>query len=161
MANKPTRLAGILKSNEQDVLKEWTSQQLAATGRRLSAAEEAAIKSTSKEFLGAFTEAAQGDGLSNPENASWKEIREFLTNLSSMRAREGFTPSETAMFVFSLKEPLFKLYRDAITDPKELLDEIRAATIVIDHLGLFTTEAHQKTREDIISRQQQELLELS
>jgi rsbT co-antagonist protein RsbR len=161
MANKASRLAGILKSDEQDVLKEWISQQLAATGRRLSAAEEAGLKTMSKEFLSAFTEAAQGDSLSNPESPRSREIREFLSTLSASRAREGFTPIETATFVFSLKEPLFKRFREMISDPKELADEMRSTTVVLDQLGLFTTEAHQKTREEIISRQQQELLELS
>ena len=70
--------------------------------------------------------------------------------------------SETATFVFSLKEPLFALLRQKIgKDPDRLAHEIWLATLLLDKLGLYTVEAFQKSREEIIARQQQELLELS
>jgi rsbT co-antagonist protein RsbR len=79
-------------------------------------------------------------------------VRDFLTTLSARRAKGGASPSETATFVFSLKEPLF----DAI-----LRLAMWQVSILIDKLGLLTMETFQITREEIISRQQQELLELS
>jgi rsbT co-antagonist protein RsbR len=86
----------------------------------------------------------------------------MLTTISASRARQGFTPSETATFVFSLKQPLFeRLGQTYGDDPLGLIDEIRTVNLLLDNLGLFTTEAYQQSREVIISRQQQELLELS
>lgn len=74
----------------------------------------------------------------------------------------GFSPSETATFVFSLKKPLFtRLRREIANDAQALADELWATTMLLDKLGLYTTEMFQKTREEVIARQQQELLELS
>ena len=85
-----------------------------------------------------------------------------MTDLSASRAKGGYTPSETAAFVFSLKKPLFAaLLQELGTDGEALGDTLWQATELLDNLGLLTTETFQKTREEIISRQQQELLELS
>ena len=75
---------------------------------------------------------------------------------------QGSTPSETATFVFSLKQPLFaRLRRELGRDAEALADEIWRATQLLDKLGLYTTEVYQKSREEVIHRQQQEMLELS
>ena len=75
---------------------------------------------------------------------------------------QGFSPGETASFVFSLKEPLFALLRREFShSADDLGQEIWTANRLIDKLGLYTIEAYAKTREEVISRQQQELLELS
>jgi rsbT co-antagonist protein RsbR len=88
--------------------------------------------------------------------------REFLTDISKTRARQGFTPSETATFVFSLKQPLFERIRTAYAkDADGLARETWTATVLLDKLGLLTTEVYQKSREEVIALQQQEMLELS
>jgi rsbT co-antagonist protein RsbR len=161
MPKSSTRLAEILKNYEEDLLKEWLSQQLAELRGRLGAAGEQTLRRDSREFLVAFKEAALTDGLPNLQSEKWSAVRDFLSNFSASRAREGFTPSETASFIFSLKLPLFTRLRAEIADAQTLADEIWNATLVLDKLGLFTMEAFQKTREETISRQQQELLELS
>jgi rsbT co-antagonist protein RsbR len=92
----------------------------------------------------------------------WEPVREQLRELSLERARQGFTPSETATFVLSLKEPLFARLRQEIgMDAIALAEETWAASVLLDRLGLFTTEVHQQGREEIIARQNQEMLELS
>ena len=93
---------------------------------------------------------------------AWSAVREQLADLSRTRAAKGFSPSETATFVFSLKQPLFDALRDEYAgDAAGLRDEIWAATVLLDQLGLYTTEVYQKSREEVIARQQQEMLELS
>jgi rsbT co-antagonist protein RsbR len=84
----------------------------------------------------------------------------MLSSLSRSRARQGFTPTETATFVFSLKQPIYDLLRRE-QKGEQLTETSWAATTVLDALGLYTTETYQKGREEIIARQQQELLELS
>jgi rsbT co-antagonist protein RsbR len=82
--------------------------------------------------------------------------------MSSQRARQGFTPVETAMFVFSLKQPLFTRLRELLVDdPATLADLTWMISTLFDELGLYTTEVFQASREQVIVRQQQELLELS
>ena len=77
-------------------------------------------------------------------------------------ARDGFTPSETATFVFSLKRPLFeRCGRSSAATPRRWPNEIGTGIVLLDQLGLYTTEVYQKGREEIIARQQQEMLELS
>ena len=88
--------------------------------------------------------------------------REVLSEVSRARGQQGFSPSETASFVFSLKEPLFaRLRREHTKDAEALAEETRLASGLLDRLGLYTTEVYQKTREDVIVRQQQDMLELS
>jgi rsbT co-antagonist protein RsbR len=89
-------------------------------------------------------------------------LREILAGISKSRAHQGFTASETAMFVLSLKQPLFEhLRRELGQDAEALAQEVWTATLLLDKLGLWTTEVFMKNREEVISRQQQELLELS
>jgi rsbT co-antagonist protein RsbR len=156
-----TKLAVILKNHEEDLLREWIALQLTALGRRSGAADERSLRTHSHDFLEAFSRAAQADGSGNAQSAQWAPVRDLLATLSATRAKEGFTPTETASFIFSLKEPLFRFLRREITDPEALADEIWSTGSVLDKLGLFTTEVSQRTREEVIARQQQELLELS
>jgi rsbT co-antagonist protein RsbR len=161
MLSTSSRLPEILKNHREALLKEWISLQLAAIGRRTNAATEQSLKTDSSDFLTYFADAAKADGFTNLQGEKWNALRDFLNNLSSSRAKEGFTPTETASFIFSLKQPLFMRFRAEIGDPNALTEEIWNTTLVLDTLGLFTTEAFQRTREETISRQQQELLELS
>jgi rsbT co-antagonist protein RsbR len=89
-------------------------------------------------------------------------VRQAIEELSLERARKGYSPTETATFVFSLKQPLFFRLRDKVTEsPQALADALWETTLLIDRLGLLTTEAYQRAREQVIVRQQEEMLELS
>jgi rsbT co-antagonist protein RsbR len=153
-------LASIIRKHEADILAEWTRLQAASSTRR-DAMQEAEQRTVSREFLTAAVEALGAEGNLDVRGAGWSKVREVLGDLSSARARQGYSPSETATFVFSLKQPLFARLRSEITDPAKLADEFWAVTTLIDSLGLYTTEAYQKSREEVIQRQQRELLELS
>jgi rsbT co-antagonist protein RsbR len=85
----------------------------------------------------------------------------MLASVSRTRSQRGFTPSETATFVFSFKQPLFNRLRSEAQDGAALIEDIFLATNLLDELGLWTTEVYQKTREEVIMRQQEELMELS
>jgi len=156
-----THLLELLKSSEEDLLKEWLALQKASSTRKLSAADEKILTSQSREFIVALREAAQSGTLTDIQAHNWHSMRDFLTNLGSARAKAGFTPTETATFVFSLKEPLFTQLRSKVSDSATLGAEVWTTTVMLDKLGLFTIETYQKMREEVISRQQKELLELS
>jgi rsbT co-antagonist protein RsbR len=86
----------------------------------------------------------------------------MLASVCRTRSHKGFTPSETATFVFSFKQPLFTRLRSELThDGIALVEDILIASNLLDELGLWTTEVYQKTREEVIMRQQEELMELS
>jgi rsbT co-antagonist protein RsbR len=156
-----SQLPKLLKSQLEPVLQGWMASQMAAAGRRLSASDEKTLTANSKEFLFLFNQALETGETSDLNTRPWAPVREFLGSLSASRAKEGYTPSETATFVFSLKEPLFSLLRSNVADAAQLGTEIWQLSLVVDRLGLLTMEAYQRTREEIIARQQRELLELS
>ncbi|MGA2113789.1 MAG: STAS domain-containing protein [Bryobacteraceae bacterium] len=149
----------MFEKREQEITNRWIEQQQAAS-RQLTAAERDQINRQSREFVGALKSALQRNS-SDISAPDWTGVREFLVDLSSRRAKDGYTPRETAMFVFSLKQPLFSALRSELGADPALSEEISFATVLIDELGLLTTEAFQKSREEVIIRQQKELLELS
>jgi|SRR5579862_1932837 len=160
-ANEKSGLAGILRAHEAEILEEWQKEQSAGQPRR-DQLNDAEIRAASREFLGGVVEALNASGAVDMRSDAWSKVRDLLAELSASRARQGFSPTETATFVFSLKRPLFGLLRkEFANDAQKLGDETWNATILIDQLGLFTAETFQKTREQVISRQQRELLELS
>ena len=138
----------------------WLELQ-AAAGRKGSAAEQQELIRQSREFLRGLRAAAQRGNLEDIDARNGRPSA-ISSRISSARAKNGYTPRETASFIFSLKQPLFELLRQEFgKDAHTFADQIWKVTELIDKLGLFTMEEFQTTREDIISRQQQELLELS
>jgi rsbT co-antagonist protein RsbR len=158
--NSASRLSEIVRRHEAAILEDWVRQQTArgVTGRF----REGEAREQSRALLAALREGLESSGSTDLDGPAWGSAREFLTEFSRNRARQGFTPSETATFVFSLKLPLFsRLRQEYGNDAAGLASEVWAATQLIDDLGLLVTESFQKTREEVIVRQQQELLELS
>jgi rsbT co-antagonist protein RsbR len=151
----------LLKDNETSILRDWVGLQMADNTRR-ELLSEAQVGEQSRSFLASLSGAWQKSYDTAMTGAHWDDVRASLSDLSKNRAHAGFSPSETATFVFSLKEALFAaLRRTHATDPKLLNEETLLASSVLDRLGLVTMEAHQRGREQVILRQQQELLELS
>jgi rsbT co-antagonist protein RsbR len=157
--NRTSRLPEILRSHQSELVTAWLRHQHEALGHRMP--DEREMRALAERFLAALTHAASADRLLDGDHAVWDPVREMLTDFSRKRAREGYTPSETATVVFALKQPLFEYLRKEIEKDEALAEEIWTTTLVLDRLGLYTTEVHQRVREEIIGRQQQELLELS
>lgn len=155
-----SKIPEILETFEADMLSEWI-QELAAINIRRGLIKEAEIKEECREFLSLFRIAVGQGNLTNIEAVTWQEMREMLTSISRSRSQKGFTPTETATFIFSFKQPLFKRMRQQLKDPIELGEEIWLATNLLDQMGLLIMEVYQKTREEVILRQQEELMELS
>ncbi len=154
-----TRLPEILQHHQAVLVTDWLRRQQEMLGHR--AGSERDDRATAERFLKALGEASRTGNVTDPDQAEWSGVRELLGDISRDRARQGYSSVETATFVFSLKQPLFDRLRQEVKDPDALVAEIWATTLLLDRLGLYTTEVHQKTREEVIGRQQQELLELS
>jgi rsbT co-antagonist protein RsbR len=113
-------------------------------------------------ILRALVEGVRASGPSNVAGAGRNSARDLLTTISASRARQGFSPVDVATFILSLKQPLFVMIREKNASNQDALFEtIWAATELLDRLALITTEAYIATREELILRQQEELLELS
>lgn len=159
MSENNLNLSNLLKKHEQAILKEWCDEQLKVLGSKLSASE---LKTQCQDFLRLFADAVHGGQLETLQGNSWETVRKILSEVSRNRGVHGYSPTETATFVFSLKRPLFNfLRRDLESRPQEFADAVWTASEVLDKLGLFTTEVYQRTRNEIIARQQEDMLELS
>lgn len=156
---KRTKLAEIVGSQQDTILKDWVDFQLNAITLRRDLMKESELREQSREFLNLFTQAAQTG--SDVGEATWKPVKDFLGQITRSRVLLGFTPSETATFIFSLKQPLFDVIRAAVKDPKDLVTDMWTTTTLLDKIGLYVMELHQQNREEVIHRQQEELLELS
>lgn len=152
-------IEAVLRERRDELLTAWVRAQLAAPGVRTDLISESELRVESDRFLTALAAAVDTDtvvpDLNDPR---WEGVREQLTTLSRTRATRGFTPTETATFVFSLKEPLFGALQSA---DGNLVASIWSATQLLDNLGLYTADAYLRSREEVIRRQQEELIELS
>ncbi|HEV8003359.1 MAG TPA: STAS domain-containing protein [Planctomycetaceae bacterium] len=162
MAKAQSRTAGVLKKHEEDLLSDWMHHLQTSGSGKDSRISEKDLRGQAKEFLSLLQQAAQAGDISDMTGPHWKEIGGFLEELSKQRVMQGFSADQTAMFVFSLKKPLFNRLRTELSkEPDALADETWLATELLDKLGLQTARAFQKSREEVINRQQEELLELS
>ena len=161
MAVKKTRIAEVLERNEAEILSDWMKEQATALTQRPDLMKESELRQQSTKFLKLFREAIAGTNL-DIQQPIWGPVREFIGEVSRSRAIQGFSPSETATFVLSLKQPLFtRLRKIHEGQPDYLFEDLWNVTVLLDKLGLYSVEVFQKTREDVIGRQQKEMFELS
>jgi rsbT co-antagonist protein RsbR len=150
-----TTIPQLIDKNQKQLLAEWLDQQAAGSG-----SEEQ--RNISQRFIAALKDGLQSGQFAEIGTEKWDSTRAILEEVSRQGALRGDTPTQTATFVFSLKQPLFSLLRRELgKDADKLAEEIWTATLILDKLGLYTTEFYQKSREQVILRQQQEMLELS
>ncbi|HEY1802530.1 MAG TPA: STAS domain-containing protein [Terriglobales bacterium] len=157
---KNAGVAAVVAKNEETILTDWI-REMSGSVRRSDLLKESDLRAQCSQFLRLMKDGLESGNL-NFQSGVWDKTREMLGDLSRSRAAQGFTPSETASFVFSIKRPLFTQIREDCKDNAEALGEqMWTATELLDSMGLYTTEVYQKSREEMIRRQQEELLELS
>ena len=160
MAKAQNRTSGILKKHENDLVSEWMKELKKAVSSGDGKISDDELATQTKDFIKLVQEAAQ-HGV-DPSREEWSPVREFLDGVSRSRALQGFTADQTATFIFSFKKPLFSRLRTELSsDPAALMEENWVVTELLDKLGMHTVRTYQKAREDVIRRQQEELLELS
>src|SRR6266436_704582 len=103
----PSRLAQIVEQKEEALLADWMTLQMQVMGSQRDRISESELRTNLHDFVLALSQGLAGDPIQNIESAPWSSLRDMLTNLSRRRATQGFTPAETAMFVFSFKRVLF------------------------------------------------------
>jgi rsbT co-antagonist protein RsbR len=154
-------LAEIISQNEEKLRKEWI-RTMSSAAERADLISKAELDEQCASILQALADGVRTSGPENIAGAGWNGARELLTSISTSRARQGFSPTDVAMFVLSLKQPLFILIREKMAkSPDALFETVWSATQLLDRLALITTESYTTAREELIMRQQQELLELS
>ncbi|NML16875.1 STAS domain-containing protein [Azohydromonas caseinilytica] len=151
----------LLNAHEAEVLQQWM-QRLKEDGALHSGRiREGELQTQCSQFLRLLRDALNG-GTTDIEAPGFAPVRDLLADISASRATQGFSPRETTLFIFSLKQPLFDVFsRHAGTDQTTTLQANWSIGLLLDRLGLYAMEAYQRTREELIVRQQQEIAELS
>jgi len=156
-------ISALLQKRRADIQSQWAQQLGAATSnvsKGRTSAEE--LQRQAAHFLDVFSAAAQSGKLDGIAGSEWAEVRSFLDDLSRQRVLAGFASDETATFIFSLKKPIFDVLKEEYSsDAARLAQAVWGMTLLLDQLGLHTVKSFQRVREEVINRQQQELLELS
>jgi rsbT co-antagonist protein RsbR len=156
-----SNLLGAIQKNRESLLQDWLKRLKAAVQRR-DLISERELEAQAAEVVSTITDVPQGTSLEDFNAPGWQPLKAMLTSLSVSRAASGFTPSETAVFVLSLKPSLFTLAREQRgNNVDELFAEVVKVNDFIDKLALHTTDSYIHGRDQIISRQQEEMLELS
>ena len=122
-------ISGLIRENEAELLSSWLRSQLDAGSLRSGQLKEDELKQQSRQFLREFLRALKSAKLDDINADEWKATRDLLGDISRSRTIQGFTPSETATFIFSIKEPLFSLLRkETKEDVVRLTDQSWAIT---------------------------------
>jgi rsbT co-antagonist protein RsbR len=157
---RPSAFRHLIAERREEILTAWLQEQVRGGGAESPAPAE--LRAQAEEFLKLLADPEDAHSVFDGNAQAWEPVRAFLADFSRTRARQGYSPSETASFVFSLKRPLFAILRaEFADDATQLGDEIWHATELLDQLGLLTFEEYQRGREEVIRRQQEEMLELS
>jgi rsbT co-antagonist protein RsbR len=155
-------LGDVLRKHRESILTDWARDLAGALSRHKDLIRDSELKAQCHDFVDHLIKSMSAGEASGTQGPEWVGMRELLGKISSSRAIQGFTPMETATFVFSFKKPFFnRLRQEYGQDGEALFREMWSAGVLLDELGLYTTEVFQKARESVIGRQQREMLELS
>ncbi|MCC8362725.1 STAS domain-containing protein [Lysobacter sp. A6] len=162
MAVLQQRTIDAVRNNEQSLLARWTQNLETAGATRDARISMQELNQQAREFLRLLVAASVTADAAKIDAPEWSDTRAFLENLSRSRALQGFDSQHTANFIFSLKRALFEQMQSEYAEsPKDLADQVWVVSEMLDALGMHTVRTFQKAREDVIVRQQEDLLELS
>jgi rsbT co-antagonist protein RsbR len=157
-----SRILELIDKNHDTILTNWLRELDAFKNQRIGLISDMELNKQASEFLHLLQEGLSEGSTNDLSSPIWNAMKDFLSRLSFSRAEKGFTPSETAIFVFSFKQPLFSLLKKELeNDGSALAEETWLATTLLDQIGLYTTEVYQTSRNAIIARQEREIMELS
>lgn len=156
-----SKLPEMISKHHEIIRADWL-KQMSGSVRRSDLISNEEIESQSRELMDAIAAGAKSGDITNVDGPAWSQARETLAAISAARAKQGFSTSETATFVLSLKQPLFNVIRkELVSNPDAMFEEVWKTTQLVDKLALITADAFQASREKFIARQQEELMELS
>ncbi len=156
-----TSLLAFLQESSPTILKEWTAQ-LRSTLQRRDLLNERDLDAQAADVLAAVTAVPSETRLEEFGASAWRPLKDMLATLSVSRAQLGFSSSETALFLLSLKPAIFAQIRQKfVQDADQLFMNISVADGFLDKLALHTTDSFIQGRDRVIARQQEDMLELS
>lgn len=162
MDNQNIKIVDVIVNNKKVIYDDWIKAQLTVDTVREELLNVGELKNQSMEFLNELIKSLIQDNTGDIDSFEYEKLKEKLNEISDSRAQLGFSPSETAIYIFSLKDVLLCYIQNQYKNiPENLLREIIKLNQLLDKLGLYTFEIYSRKRENIITRQQNEILELS
>lgn len=155
-------ISRLLQKRKKQILEDWMNAQLSDEGLREDLMTNEELREQSNELLDALVASLTDSNLNDLESEAFESINEILSGISISRARQGFSPRETGLFIFSLKDALLKnLQAEFKSDTTGLVEAILKVNRLMDNLGIVTFETFIKGREEVILRQTDEIAEIS
>jgi rsbT co-antagonist protein RsbR len=151
----------VLKKKKAAVLDVWMKNQLEDNGFRDDLMGSEDLKVQSQELLNALLDSLTDANIDRPQSDDFREVIEILSSVSISRAKQGYSPRETASFIFKLKDALFSAMKGEIKDVAVLYDETLKIGRLLDDFSMATFETFIKGREEMILRQTDEISEIS
>lgn len=156
MPKAPSKLTEIFQKRREEVLEKWIKQQARTAG-----VSEDELRRESSEFINLLAGVMESGGGADPAHPQMQAITQFLQGFSRDRAIKGFSPTETATFILSLKDTLLPMAQSLVKSEEDFSREIMPLSALLDRLGLITFENYVAGREEVISRQATDMAELS
>jgi len=157
-----TDIAKLLQKKRKQILEDWMTNQLADAGLREDLMSNDDLREQSDELLNNLLNVISDRNIGDSQSSDFEPVYEILSGISMSRARQGFSPRETGVYVFSLKEALLKtLQTELQQDPMAMMDAVIKVNRLMDSMGIITFETFIKGREEVILRQTDEITEIS
>jgi rsbT co-antagonist protein RsbR len=155
------KTVSFLKKNKKQLLEAWMRNQLADSTLRDDLISNSELGSQSEELISALLQSL-GTGDLDLESGIFQPVIDILSELSITRARQGFTPRETSLYILGLKQAFYSmLEKELQDDPANLYQESLAINNLLDSMSIITMETFIKGREEVILRQTDEISEIS
>lgn len=152
----------VLQKKKKQILELWMKNQLADAGLREDLMSNDDLQIQSEEFLDVILKTVNDNNITQTDSADFDSVFEILSGISISRARQGYSPRETGLYIFSLKDAMQEVLRQEIqNDPQFLYDESMKINKLVDAFGVVTFETFIKGREEVILRQTDEIAEIS
>lgn len=154
-------ISKLLQKKKKQIIDQWMQNQLNEEGLRDDLMSNEDLLAQSEEMVSSIIKNINDENITNAESASFEEVYEILSGISISRARQGFSPRETGVYIFSLKDALLQILQQEIKDINELYEVTLRINKLIDSFGIVTFETFIKGREEVILRQSSEIAEIS
>lgn len=155
-------VAKLLQRKKKQILEDWISMQLADAGLRDDLMSNEELRQQSDELLEVLLQVLNAKNLTDIHSQDFEPVHEILSGISISRARQGFSPRETGIYIFSLKDAILKaVHTELKEDPAGLVEATISLNKLLDNLGIITFETFIKGREEVILRQTDEIAEIS
>jgi rsbT co-antagonist protein RsbR len=151
----------IFQKKKKNILETWVKLQLADESLREDLMGNEELRAQSEELINTLATSLSDENIDDPKSGSFEPIVDILTDISISRAKKGYSPRETGVYVFSLKDALLEILQQELKDPQELFMQSLKVSRLIDSFGVTTFETFIRGREEVILRQTDEITEIS